>query len=55
MGSPADFTIIVLVVAIGVGLWTLLDRLAQVQRDVDAIKRRLDLGDAHANDPGQGK
>jgi hypothetical protein len=43
MGSPADFTIIVLAVAIGVGLWTLLDRLAQVQRDLDLIKRRLDV------------
>lgn len=41
MGSPADYTIIVLVVAIGVGLWTLLDRIGQVQRDVEAIKRKL--------------
>lgn len=41
MGSPADFTIIVLAVAIGVGLWTLLDRLNQVQRDIDTIKRKL--------------
>jgi hypothetical protein len=28
-------------VAIGVGLWTLLDRVTQMQRDLDAIKRRL--------------
>jgi hypothetical protein len=42
MGSPADFTIIVLVVAIGVGLWTLLDRVNQLQRDVEALRRKLD-------------
>lgn len=42
MGTPADYTIIVLLVAVGVGLWTALDRLAQLQRDVDALKRRLD-------------
>lgn len=41
MGSPADYTIIVLLVAMGVGLWTALDRLAQMQRDLDAIKRKL--------------
>lgn len=41
MGSPADYTIIVLVVAIGVGLWTLLDRVQQMQRDLDAIKRKI--------------
>jgi hypothetical protein len=42
MGSPADYTIIVLVVAVGVGLWTVLDRLAQLQRDVDALKTKID-------------
>ena len=41
MGSPADYTIIVLVVAIGVGSWTLLDRVTQMQRDLDAIKRKI--------------
>lgn len=41
MGSPADYTIIVLVVALGVGLWTLLDRISQLQRDVDGLKRKL--------------
>jgi hypothetical protein len=45
MGTPADFTIIVLLVAVGVGLWTALDRLAQVQRDVEALKRRLGAGE----------
>lgn len=40
MGTPADYTIIVLLVGIGVGLWTLLDRLTQLQRDVDALKQR---------------
>lgn len=42
MGSPADYTIIVLVVAVGVGLWTLLDRVSQLQRDVEALKKKLD-------------
>lgn len=41
MGSPADYTLIVLVVAIGVGLWTVLDRVSQLQRDVEALKRKL--------------
>ncbi|MBL8547728.1 MAG: hypothetical protein JNL81_14770 [Hyphomonadaceae bacterium] len=40
MGTPADYTIIVLLVAIGVGLWTVLDRVAQLQKDVDALKQR---------------
>jgi hypothetical protein len=40
MGTPADYTIIVLLVAVSVGLWTALDRLTQLQRDVDALKRR---------------
>jgi hypothetical protein len=40
MGSPADYTIIVLVVLIGVGVWTLLDRVAHLQRDVEALRRR---------------
>jgi len=39
MGSPADYTIIVLLVVIGVVLWSVLDRLTALQRDVDAIKR----------------
>jgi len=43
MGSPADYTIIVLVVAVGVGLWTLLDRVTQLQRDVEAIKHKLGI------------
>jgi len=45
MGSPADYTIIVLVVAIGVAVWTALDRLGQLQRDVEALKRKLDVYD----------
>ena len=43
MGTPADYTIIVLLVAVGVGLWTVLDRLTQLQRDVDALKRHAGL------------
>jgi len=45
MGSPADYTIIVLLVLVGVGLWTLLDRVSQLQRDVDALKRNAGLID----------
>lgn len=45
MGSPADYTIIVLLVIVGVGLWTLLDRVSQLQRDVDALKRNAGLSD----------
>jgi hypothetical protein len=45
MGSPADYTIIVLVVTIGVGLWTLLDRVTQMQRDVEAIKRKIGVSE----------
>jgi hypothetical protein len=41
MGSPADFTIIVMLVAVGVGLWSLFDRIGQMQRDLEAIKRKL--------------
>lgn len=41
MGSPADFTILVLLVAAAVLLWGVHDRLGQLQRDVDALKRRL--------------
>ena len=48
MGSPADYTIIVLVVALGVGLWTLLDRVGQMQRDVEALKRKLGVIDPPA-------
>ena len=45
MGTPADFTIIVLLVALGVGLWTMFDRVVQLQRDVDALKRKLGVLD----------
>lgn len=46
MGTPADYTILVLVVAMGVGLWTMFDRLTQIQRDLDALKRKLGADDA---------
>ena len=50
MGSPADYTIIVLVVAIGVGLWTLLDRVTQLQRDVEALKKKIGVSDPSTAD-----
>ena len=45
MGTAADYTIIVLLVALGVGLWTMFDRVVQLQRDVDALKRKLGVLD----------
>lgn len=48
MGSPADYTIIVMVALVGVVVWTLLDRLSQVQRDIEALKRKLGAGDPPA-------
>jgi hypothetical protein len=45
MGTPADYTILVLLVALGVGLWTLFDRVVQMQRDIEAIKRKLGVSD----------
>lgn len=42
LGSPADYTIIVLAVFIAVGVWTLLDRVSHLQREVEALRRRLD-------------
>jgi hypothetical protein len=41
MGSPADYTIIVLLVVIGAALWSVLDRLAVLQREMDLLKRKL--------------
>lgn len=52
MGTPADYTIIVLLVALGVAMWTVLDRLAQLQRDVDALKRRAGVQDELPRDGG---
>lgn len=45
MGTPADYTILVLVVAVGVGVWTLIDRVGQLQRDVEALKRKLGVSE----------
>ena len=46
MGSPADCTIIVLLVVLGVAVWTLLERVGELQRDVAALKSKLDADDA---------
>lgn len=43
MGTPADYTIIVLLVAVAVGLWTMFDRIVQLQRDVEALKRKAGI------------
>lgn len=45
MGTPADYTILVLLVAVGVGVWTVFDRLSSLQRDVEALKRKLGVND----------
>ncbi|MDZ4690880.1 hypothetical protein [Terricaulis sp.] len=45
MGSPADYTIIVLLVALGVAVWTLLERVGELKRDVEALKRKLGADD----------
>lgn len=45
MGTPADYTIIVLLVALGVGLWTMFDRVVSMQRDIETLKRKLGVSD----------
>lgn len=45
MPTPAELTILVLLVGVGVGLWTVLDRLSLVQRDLEAVKRKLGRND----------
>jgi len=52
MGTPADYTIIVLLVAGGVALWTVLERLTILQRDVDDLKRRGGVSDEPPRDGG---
>jgi hypothetical protein len=41
MENAADYTILVLLVVLGAALWTLLERVGQIQRDLDEVKRRL--------------
>lgn len=45
MGTPAEFTIIALLVVAAAGLWMVFERLGQVQRDMETLKRRLDIQD----------
>lgn len=45
MGTTADYTIIAILVVAAVALWTVLDRLAGLQRDVEALKRKLGAND----------
>jgi HAMP domain-containing protein len=42
LGTPADFTTIVMLIVIGVAVWFMWDRLAQLQRDVEALKHKLE-------------
>ncbi len=50
MGSPAELTILVLLVAAGVALWSMHDRLALIQRELEAVRRKLEA----AAPPGEG-
>lgn len=52
MGSPAEFTILVLLVGMGVGLWFMFDRVVQMQKDIEALKRKLDVMDPPSADLG---
>ena len=45
MGTAADFTIIVMLVVIGVLLWSIWDRIGKIERDVDALKRKAGVID----------
>jgi hypothetical protein len=55
MGTAADYTIIVLLVALGVGLWSVFDRLGQIERDMAALKRKLGVADEAPAPPQQGE
>jgi len=50
MGSPAEYTLLVLLVALGVGLWFMFDRLGHMQSDLDALKRKLDVRDERSGE-----
>jgi hypothetical protein len=42
MGSPADYTIILMLAVIGVAIWMMLDKLAELKREIAELKRKLD-------------
>jgi len=41
MGSAADYTMLVMLVVIGVALWTVIDRLGTVQRELEDLRRKF--------------
>lgn len=45
MGTPADYTILVLLIAVAVGVWTALDKINQLQREVEALKKKSEPRD----------
>lgn len=50
MENAADYTILVLLVVAGAALWTLLERVSLIQRDLEAVKRRLGADEPPAQD-----
>ena len=50
LGTPADFTILVVVVVIGVVIWFIWDRTAQLQRDMEVLKKKLGVYDPPPGD-----
>jgi hypothetical protein len=55
MGTAADYTLIVLIVALGVGLWSVFDRLGQIERDLAALKKKLGVVDEAQAAPHRGE
>lgn len=51
MGSPADYTLIVMVAVLGAAIWTLLDRVGQLQRDVEELRRKAGIVDTPPDAP----
>jgi len=41
MGTPADYTILVVLLGVAVGVWTLFDRINGLQREVETLKQKL--------------
>jgi len=53
LGTPADFTIIAMLVVIGVVVWFMWDRMERLQRDVEALKRQAGVIDLPPDTQGR--